>query len=77
MPTTFPPYCPPTSNHQAYTKELEVGGAPPPPARPLTLLPNTPGTQNETILRSNWQPRTRKEEKEKKLATKKVAGMSC
>ena len=81
MPTTFPPFHLPTSTHQAYTKELEVGGALPRHPTPLTLLPNTPGTQNETILRCNWQQRTRKKERKKekknKLATKKVAGMSC
>jgi hypothetical protein len=75
MPTTFPPR-PPTSTHQAYTKEPEVGGAlphhPSPSHFSLTHL-----VQKRTILRCNWQQRTWKNESKKKLATKKVSGTSC
>jgi hypothetical protein len=72
--SSLPPNLHPSSVH----KRARSRRGPPPPPLPLTLLLNTPGTQNETILRCNWQPRTRKKErKKKKLATKKVTGMSC
>ena len=65
MPTTFRPWFPNLHSSSVH-KRARRRRSPPPSSLPLTLLPNTPGTQNETILRCNWQPRTRKKERKKK-----------